>query len=337
MAALWGPLRPLAVLANFQTEEEQEEEEDDEEEAVDVDVKKQELEAQLQQDLERLAEERKEGLHRIDWQLAEAVENLHAETVRRANDRISKHQQVLANLERKRQLSRSHSAHSQRSGADSEAESGEEARHGSGANSLAHSEDEAEEPGVWDSIVTFVKTSVEPSASSTLAAGLSWFGTASSSWSIAGNANRLRGPPAYQGAESQRRSFNHQGGGSSEMRKPLQKPLPSEVAGSRGQAAAPRATGRRQEASASTQSGTREPSENLHKNSGPARSRPNPPPPPPPAPSPFPEDDLQRPRGDLGGQGRPGQGPPHGSWQPPPSHGNGPRKRGQERQSSAGR
>jgi len=64
-----------------------------------LDRKKQELEDELKTDLRRLADERRESLHRLDWELAEAVEELHADTARKANERISQHKEVLAELE----------------------------------------------------------------------------------------------------------------------------------------------------------------------------------------------------------------------------------------------
>eukprot|EP00931_Biecheleriopsis_adriatica_P025875 TRINITY_DN157_c0_g1_i1.p1 TRINITY_DN157_c0_g1~~TRINITY_DN157_c0_g1_i1.p1 ORF type:complete len:356 (-),score=74.13 TRINITY_DN157_c0_g1_i1:66-1013(-) len=112
-------------------------------ESFDVEATKKELEEQLQRDLHRLAEERKEGLHRIDWQLAEAVENLHAETVQKANDRIQMHKKVLADLD-KGVVPSMHSRPGQaspRSGDDS-------------VGSSSESEEE-EQPGVWSNMVGF--------------------------------------------------------------------------------------------------------------------------------------------------------------------------------------
>lgn len=62
--------------------------------------RKQELDAELENDLKRLAAERKEGLYKLDWELAEAIEALHDETARKANDRISQHREVLDEIER---------------------------------------------------------------------------------------------------------------------------------------------------------------------------------------------------------------------------------------------
>lgn len=125
-----------------------------------LEAKKKELEEDLQRDLARLAEERKEGLHRIDWQLAEAVEALHAETVQRAKDRIRQHKEVMAELERHQQRTQDLSpALEMRSTGDcSPTSSNSRSRHallegGSFSSSGGGSDDE--EPGVWDQVLRF--------------------------------------------------------------------------------------------------------------------------------------------------------------------------------------
>jgi len=125
-----------------------------------IEARKKELEEDLKRDLAKLAEERKEGLHRIDWQLAEAVEALHAETVQRAKDRINRHNQVLAELER----------HAVGRGA-SPPSSPTEAQVGSGFSSQSVVVEEEEvmstwssgrasedaETGIWDRVVGFFR------------------------------------------------------------------------------------------------------------------------------------------------------------------------------------
>lgn len=118
--------------------------------------RKKELEEQLQRDLERLAEERKEGLHRIDWQLAEAVENIHTETVEKAKERIQLHKQAVAQLEGRSVLPRDFSM-AESTTAHSEQESNDHDR--SAASSESESEDE-EEPGVFNDMVDFFHRNV---------------------------------------------------------------------------------------------------------------------------------------------------------------------------------
>jgi len=101
---------------------------------VDLDKRKKELDAELERDLKRLTAERKESLHRLDWELAEAVEALHEETARKANERISQHREVIANLERKLQ-------------ANSEAHEGSV----DGSNSGSSGDEDA--PGYFDNFV----------------------------------------------------------------------------------------------------------------------------------------------------------------------------------------
>lgn len=124
--------------------------------SVSLERRKKELEEQLQRDLERLAEERKEGLHRIDWQLAEAVENLHAEAVEKAQERIQLHKQAVAQLEGRSVLPRDFSM-AESTTAHSEQESNDHDR--SAASSQSESEDE-EEPGVWNDMVDFFHRNV---------------------------------------------------------------------------------------------------------------------------------------------------------------------------------
>lgn len=139
-----------------------------------VETRKQELEAALQRDLERLAEERKEGLHRIDWQLAEAVENLHAETVERANQRIKQHKDMLANLENHSQSTEPrHFGANQRmppNGFSSQTNAQGRNRFGTNSDVVAGSSGEdatssgggsEDDPGVWDHLLNlFQKTGV---------------------------------------------------------------------------------------------------------------------------------------------------------------------------------
>jgi len=124
--------------------------------SVSMERRKKELEEQLQRDLERLAEERKEGLHRIDWQLAEAVENLHTEAVEKAQERIQLHKQAVAQLEGRSVLPRDFSM-AESTTAHSEQESNDHDR--SAASSQSESEDE-EEPGVWNDMVDFFHRNV---------------------------------------------------------------------------------------------------------------------------------------------------------------------------------
>eukprot|EP00928_Gymnodinium_smaydae_P038259 TRINITY_DN26424_c0_g3_i2.p1 TRINITY_DN26424_c0_g3~~TRINITY_DN26424_c0_g3_i2.p1 ORF type:complete len:378 (-),score=57.99 TRINITY_DN26424_c0_g3_i2:67-1200(-) len=65
----------------------------------DLEIAKRELDQELASDLERLANERKDRLTRLDWELAEAVEALHEDTGRKAQERIAAHREVIAALE----------------------------------------------------------------------------------------------------------------------------------------------------------------------------------------------------------------------------------------------
>jgi len=69
-----------------------------------LEARKRMLQAELDDELKRLDADRKQNLYKLDWQLAEAVEALHEDHATQANDRIRKHQQVVAELERRAQV-----------------------------------------------------------------------------------------------------------------------------------------------------------------------------------------------------------------------------------------
>lgn len=123
-----------------------------------LEERKKELEADLQRDLHRLAEERKEGLHRIDWQLAEAVEALHNETVQRANDRIRHHKEVVAELER-RWLGVQDAAHRDCSPTSSRGAGHAGTLFEAGSASSGGGSEEDEQPGMWHRVVNFLQRS----------------------------------------------------------------------------------------------------------------------------------------------------------------------------------
>ncbi|CAE8648082.1 unnamed protein product, partial [Polarella glacialis] len=193
-----------------------------------MEARKKELQDELQRDLERLAAERKEGLHRIDWQLAAAVEDLHAETVQKANDLTARHQQMLAEMERQTAgsayqspagsaRSRASSAGAESTTAQSEQATGRSSGGASGhgsTSSRASSDDEDEAPGVWNHVVGFIQKvqkvggdSIGNSAGNLFAGGSSAGGLSlglSSLGGLAGSlglpSGALGGSPAVRGA-----------------------------------------------------------------------------------------------------------------------------------------
>lgn len=125
-----------------------------------------ELEAELESDLQRLAKERTDGLHRLDWELAEAMESLHAETARRANERIARHRAALAELERRErageditaaEAKRIREAHEGNTAVEDESsnDGGSDEEGGSGGGG---SESEEEEQGYFGSFVRLITT-----------------------------------------------------------------------------------------------------------------------------------------------------------------------------------
>mmetsp|Transcript_18108 Transcript_18108/g.31743 ORF Transcript_18108/g.31743 Transcript_18108/m.31743 type:complete len:374 (+) Transcript_18108:51-1172(+) len=185
-------------------------------------ARKKELEDELKRDLERLAEERKEGLHRIDWQLAEAVETLHAETVQKANQRTQLHKQALAQLEnasfdgsvpsRLSSMAESTTARSEQVSPRSHAD-------GSGSVSSASESDE-EEPGVWNHVVGFFNRNVP-------ASGNIFAGAGSAGAGMAGFSD-LAGSLGLSGLGALTSGADVNGGGSKDSRsapRPLLMPL----------------------------------------------------------------------------------------------------------------
>lgn len=68
-----------------------------------LEMRKKEMEAELDSDLKQLDSERKEGLYRLDWELAEAIEALHAKHAELANEKIRQHRELMGELERRAQ------------------------------------------------------------------------------------------------------------------------------------------------------------------------------------------------------------------------------------------
>lgn len=66
-----------------------------------LEARKKELQEELDNDLKQLDSERKEGLYRLDWELAEAIEALHARHAERANEKIRQHKEYLAEMEKR--------------------------------------------------------------------------------------------------------------------------------------------------------------------------------------------------------------------------------------------
>lgn len=165
-----------------------------------VERQKKELEDELERDLKLLAEERKEGLHRIDWQLAEAVEALHADMARKTNERISRHKEVLAGLEGS-STATSSTARMQASPrpatqppppASSRHEASARHRGPSTGSSNGGSEDDGA-PGVWNQLVSFFWR-----------AGIAGedAGAAIGGWGTTGAASGTSGWPAIQGGSA---------------------------------------------------------------------------------------------------------------------------------------
>jgi len=262
-------------------------------------ARKKELEDELKRDLERLAEERKEGLHRIDWQLAEAVENLHAETVEKANKRIQTHKQVLAELEDSAVPSRL-SSMAESTTARSEQVSPRSNADASGSVSSASESDE-EEAGVWNHVVGFFNRGVPASGSifagaGSTGVGVTGFSDLASSLGLAtltsgagvtstggSKASRSVPQPILTPSAKDQVFLESIGPGSSkgEPRSPMSRSPTSNVTspglGPKGQG---------------SPHGARPPSSSESWRSSRATKAP---PPPPPAPSPFPEDLPPRP------------------------------------------
>jgi hypothetical protein len=68
-----------------------------------LEARKREMQAELDADLKQLDSERKEGLYRLDWELAEAIEALHERHAQRANQKIQQHKQFMAEMDRRAQ------------------------------------------------------------------------------------------------------------------------------------------------------------------------------------------------------------------------------------------
>lgn len=66
-----------------------------------MEVRKKEMKAELDAQLIQLDSERKEGLYRLDWELAEAVEALHAKHAARANKMIKSHKETVSQMEKR--------------------------------------------------------------------------------------------------------------------------------------------------------------------------------------------------------------------------------------------
>lgn len=68
-----------------------------------LEARKKEMQTELDHHLKQLDSERKEGLYRLDWELAEAVEALHARHAERANNVIRNHKQTITMMEERAQ------------------------------------------------------------------------------------------------------------------------------------------------------------------------------------------------------------------------------------------
>jgi len=68
-----------------------------------LEARKKEMKTELDHHLQQLDSERKEGLYRLDWELAEAVEALHARHAERANNVIRNHKQTITMMEERAQ------------------------------------------------------------------------------------------------------------------------------------------------------------------------------------------------------------------------------------------
>lgn len=66
-------------------------------------ARKKEMQDDLDKQLKQLDSERKEGLYRLDWELAEAIEALHAKHADRANKMIHQHKETINLMEKRAQ------------------------------------------------------------------------------------------------------------------------------------------------------------------------------------------------------------------------------------------
>lgn len=69
-------------------------------ESQSVEDKRRSLQEQLDTDMQALERDRKRGLSKLDFELADAVEVIQLETVRKANEKVRLHREALAALER---------------------------------------------------------------------------------------------------------------------------------------------------------------------------------------------------------------------------------------------